>query len=369
MKESRAEFYLPSVAEFPDDLRRRNDLLDIVREHGYKNGLMLVLRPEDLYDINKQNRQLNNLEPYVKKNESERPRVFGMHPNMPIVGKERLNLFDNPHYSVEYLSRGIDLIAKLPDELTPDSGRTLSFHNNCLVVPKDVPSIDEEEYWSRAFEGVLAHITQLSTYAKEKGVNLNLETTPIPEFGDVENRGKYLDDGHTFWSQLGNPWPVLFWRDEIRQVREAGVGMAIDICHSFIALRTVQELKKIKDKSLRDKIRQAHMISREDLERVADLSSDEFSDYVLKNTKPGDVWHVSDVGLGLVENAKNDQNKIVEYEEGVALFEGDMPVKVLQKIIDSGLNQDIKFVLETNESDFIESPNTTRSMKKIFPKK
>ena len=121
MKET-PEIYVPSVARFPDDLKTRYDLMEPAREKGYKTGLMLVLRPND-FSEEQIKKQLGNLDPYIKLASQERPAIFAMHPNMPLEGKERLNLLDNPNFSREFVEKGIELVARLPDELSPQTGR------------------------------------------------------------------------------------------------------------------------------------------------------------------------------------------------------------------------------------------------------
>lgn len=349
-----AEVYLPAVAEFPEDLRNRYNLLKPVRLKEYKTGLVLVIRPQGLGKEAIQ-KQLDNLDIYVKKPEPERPLVIAMHPNMPLTGPNRLNLLTNGAFTQEQIEHTvIDLVAKIPDEITPTDGRVISFHLNTLISPKEWKP--DQDYWNQQFEGVLKRVRDISEFSKRQSVNIAVETLPIPEFGDVADKEKkFTDDGHTYWSRLGNPWPLLFWRDEISHIRSAGSRMAIDFCHSFIAMKTLARVE-IGDVEERNRL----MVHDFDIKFAQ--NNNNFSEQVINNTKPGDIWHVNDGHLG--EGSRTADTP--DFFEGITLFEGDIPTKDLKTLVNEGLKKPIKYVIEVNETDFQNSPNTRNSLEKVF---
>ncbi len=357
-----AEIFVPAVAEFPQQLKVKYNLLEKARNQGFNTGIMLVLLPGGLTP-EKAKLQLDNLEPYLRLPSSERPSIFAMHPNLPLTGDKRLNFLDNPNWSQEYLEQSIDLVAQLPSEFTPATGKALSFHLNTLIKPKQW--VSDEDYWAKAFEGVLSKVKAVAEFGQRHGVKVAIETLPLTEYGDVAKEEKRLmDDGHTFWADLGNPWPLLFWRDEISKLRQAGSKIAIDVCHSFIAIRTVEEVRRLSREGKGKEALSVYMIHPSDLEKSQTAGS--YDQQVLTNTAPGDIWHVSDAkGLYKTPELHGEQT---HFEEGVALFEGDIPVDTLEKIIKEGLQKDIKFVIETMEADYSAptAPVTERSLNSVL---
>lgn len=353
----RAEIYVPATARLPEDLKIRHDLLEPARIAGYQTGLMLLIKQGDL-DPDNVRRQIDNLGPFANMSRAERPVLFGMHPNKPLDGPNRFNFLDNGARSQDYLEGSIDLVAQLPSEFTPPSGRALTFHLNTLVRPENW--VSDEDYWARAFEDVLARVRDSAAYAQRQGVTLAVETTPVTEFGDMPRTSDYLlDDGHTYWADLGNPWPLFFWRDEIQRLRDAGTGIVTDTCHSFIALRTALEVQRLAGEGRGSEALKTYMIHPSDVEAAPPI--DEFANMVIDNTKPGDVWHVNDAsGMRTTEGLQGEDRV---FEEGIALFEGDIPADQLQQIVESGLKMPIKLVIEVNEEDYTENPNTKKSLK------
>lgn len=364
----RAEIYVPAVARFPNDLENRHRLLEPARERGFKTGLMLVLRDQRDLEPEAIERQLGNLEPYVGLPEAERPAVFIMHPNKPLSGPKRLNFLDNPQYSQEYVEQSINFASRIPRELTPPSGQMVRFHLNTLVSPTSW--VGDHFYWSEIFyDRVKPRIYNLSLLAHEKNLKIAVETTPIPEFGDMEkNDSTLMEDGHTYWADLGNPYPLLPWDIKVEPLG-ADVNLAIDWCHTFVALSTIYDAKRLID-SGRDglQILQRYMIHYETFGLANALSPlgilEHFSRTVLDMTKPDDVWDVNDArGLYRTPELHGVQTY---FEEGVTLFEGDIPTPHLQHLIREGVKRPIKFVLEINEDDFENSPNTKTSLARVL---
>lgn len=358
MSENEAEIYVPAVAGFPNDLRNRYDLLEAAREKNYKTGLMLVIRPQDL-NPEKVQKQLDNLDPYAAKSVAERPAIFAMHPNLPISGEAPFNFLKNPNFSEDYVGKAIEFVARFPPELSPATGRALSFHLNSLIAPEEW--ISDDDYWANVFEGVLERIGNLAEFAKRQGVDIAVETTPVTEFGDVSKDPEHLmGDGHTYWADLGNPWPLLFWRDEIHRLRQKGSRVAIDFCHSFIALRTVLLAGRLA-KEGRPEALSVYMLHQSDIDAARKVS---FPEAVLAHTQKGDIWHVNDA-KGFYKTVAL-QGEESSFQEGVALFEGEIPVEALDTLVKKGLKLPIKYVIEVHEEDFTNSPNTKKSLQKVF---
>lgn len=378
MLEQRAEIYLPAVARSADDLRNRHQMLTPVRERGFKTGLMLVLRgPQDLEEeaIRK---QLDNLDPFLNLSRDEKPSVFVMHPNKPLTGPQKFNFLTNQEWSREYVEKSIDFASRIPAELTPVTGQMVSFHLNTLLTPEEFKqgciqylgygAFGNSEYLNPFLstidfapygKSVLVAIENLANYAKKGRIKIGIETTPITEFGDMEkNEATLLEDGKTYWADLGNPWPLLPWRQEIQEIRNIGAGVVVDICHSFIAMRTVQEVAWLIKADLSSEALKTYMIDSSDLDHVQSLGN--FSDEILRITEDGGAWHVNDA-LGLYRTPEL-YGKQTYFKEGIPLFEGDIPTRHLERLIREGLRKPIKFVLEINETDFANSPNTKRSL-------
>jgi len=356
----KAEIYVPAVAESLADLKVSFELLEPARRKCIQTGLMLIIRPAGL-SAEKIQLQLDNLDYFLGKPIPDRPMVFGMHPNMPLSGSERLNFLTNPNWSEEYVRRGIEMMAKLPSELTPASGKAISLHLNTLVALEAWAA--NEPHWEKAFEGVLERIKGLVAFGADHGVRIAIETTPIPEFGDTPRNDRSLlnNSGGGYWPDLINPWPLLFWRGEIEKLREAGANLTIDICHSYIALRTILEIEKYTSKK-QESFLARYGLYASDLEHAREAM--EFASLVLEHTKPGDIWHVNDA-RGFYKSPELFGEESF-FEEGVQLFEGDIPENDLMILIREGLRKRIKFVLEVHETDFTNRPNTKMSLERVL---
>jgi hypothetical protein len=360
---SSAEMYVPGNALKPADLKNRYRLLERALNQGFSVGLMLILKSSQETQGESRQIQLDNLDPYVKLPQGERPAIFVHHPNKPLEGVHGLqdgnNFFANPGQSQEWVEQTIDFAAQIPQELTPKSGQTVNIHLNTLLLPHEWHA--DPEYWSRHFEDVTKRIHQLSEYAKARNITLAVETVPIPEFGDMpKNPANQLTTG-VYWAELGNPWPLLFWRNDITQLRQAGSSLTIDLCHSFIALKTISEIARL-PQDLRQQAVQTYMLYETDLDHANSL--DHFAELVLTNTLSGDIWHVSDTRdiyktPPFFEEQKN-------FEEGVELFAGEIPKDQLECLIQEGLKRVIKFVIEVNEQDYTNNPHTQASLNSVL---
>lgn len=357
----RAEIYLPASALSVNDLNRRQELLRPAREQGFSTGLMLIVPHPAAYQGTDRQRQFDHLDHLVKLPQSERLMVFVYHPNQPLEGargiQDGYNFLTNPSYSQAITEQAIDFTAALPNELTPDTGRALSVHLNTLTLP-DPKSPQTADHWQRQFENVTRIVGDLVSYAATRHITLAIETVPLPEFGDyAKTRKTQLKDGVHYWSDLANPWPLLSWRGEIEKLRRAGAALTIDFSHSFIALKTIQEVALLAPMQKR----QASLLlllQESDLAHAQD--ADRFAEIVLGLTQPHDIWHVNDARGVYQTPAIHGTSQ--QFTEGVNLLEGDIPQIQLKRLIRYGLENAIKFVVEVHETDFIQNPNTRKSL-------
>lgn len=351
----KAEIYLPAAGKSNRDLSNRYRLLQSLHK-DIRTGLMLGFF--SLQDLDKQAIEgvLRNLESLSISKHSE-AKVIVMHPNKPLIGNKRLNFLDNPEWSKKYVKKSIDFCYLIQKRFDPGWGQLLTFHLNTLVAPSLWRN--DKNYWDRKFSEVYKHLIQLMRYANLKNVRLAIETTPVPEFGDIaKSDAIYLEDYGCYWCDLGNPWPLFFWRDEIARLREAGYSIVIDWSHSYIALETLKRLSKLPGLK---KILARYMVYKEDLEFANSIKS--FSDLINKNTEDGDIWHINNAkGMYKYKDIFGAEEV---FQEGVSLYSGEIPEKEIIELLKKGLRKKIKIVIEVNETDFEKSPNTRQALRVI----
>lgn len=361
MKQEKAEIYLPVVTGSSQELFGRDRMLSTFREKGHIGGFMLVPRGEKYLAYNGRREQLDALDPFVGRSFLERPRVFIHHSNKPL-GERGYNLLTNPEWSRDYVASSIELAAMIPKELVPESGRAVNIHLNTLVAPDRW--VTSDSYWKKEFERVVGTIKELTAFASERNVTLAIETTPVPEFGDIPRIPDNRTAEDVYWADLGNPWALLLWRPEgIVKLRGVGCNLAIDFCHSYLALDTARFAEAlIKNGEDPEKILRTFKLTRADVSSVP--SRRQFREHVVRNTQKGDIWHVNDAkgSYSVPPYSRGYQY----FEEGVVPFEGDIPKDVLRQLIQEGLRQPIKFVIEVLEKDYSRSPNTRRALEKIL---
>ena len=359
----KAEIYLPAVARFAGDLEKRQRALEVVRNEGYRTGLMLVVRgPQDLTPESIQ-KQLDNLAGYTNLDKEGRPVVFVMHPNKPVTGEDRLNFVNNPKRSQDYVEQSIELASKLPAELTPATGKAVTFHLNGLVTPAEW--LADPEAWQKTSERMYAQIKDIAGFAARHNVKIAVETVPVPEFGDMKRSDDTrLEGTELYWDQLGNPWNLLPWREEITKLREAGAGLSIDWCHSWVAMNTVDEVKRLAGQGMLSEALATYMIFESDLAHAG--KKENFSDELVKITQDGDIWHANDARG--IYRTPHLHGQYTNFEEGVPLYCGDIPDDQLDRLIRHGLQKPIKFVVEVHEDDFDNNPNSKASLEQILQK-
>lgn len=325
------QVFIPTVAEYSEDILTSIQIQKPLINMGYAPGLMIVIsggKKGIMLDSIIQKQYLN-----LKQIGAYNSAIITMLSNIPL---DEIDFLHNPEHSVEHVKRGIDFSKGLPI----GNRKLLTFHLNSLVTPNEYKEKDRD-LWRNEFHRIIVpNLQKIAKYAKMNGVEVMVESVPVPEFGDIP----FIDE-RTYrgvkWNKLRNPF-YLTSKWGFEQVHDAGLGICLDLCHN----RTIYEIAKLGDPE--------GVLHEEDIE---ELSSRTLLDDVtlLKQT---DLVHMND-GKGLY----SELNQTI-HMEGVALGKGD--IKDLRKIINK-LNQErIPFVFEINETDFKNRPNTIASIKYLI---
>ena len=366
---SRVEIYVPSVAKFPEDLEARNKILDPVRRENLSAGLMLILTKSEDVEGKVAQKQLDNLEPFVKLGYGDRPVVFFMHPWKPLTGTtdNPLNFLTNGDWSREYVEKTIDLVAKVPDELTPETGRAMTFHLSAYVTPDQWKP--DPNFWEERFSGVMRHIKEVVEYGRRNNVKVHIETVPVPPWGDwaVAEESK-IPGTLYYYRDFGTPWPLVFhWRDEIKKLRELGAFLTVDWCHTSIALLAVRDAKKLieKDNRIKDLVLSTYMIFESDLGKARE---DNLSNDIDQLMMEGDVIHANQ-STGVCKIASIHGEDAAYGDSASLIADGNIKRDELTKLIKKALGlPGVKFVVEVNEpkGQMLEAPNTKASLAEVL---
>src|SRR3989344_1648781 len=274
---------------------------------GYLPGLMLVIQGGIKGVTENVEKQRQNLQVLVAEYR-EIPLVV-MLGNMPI---EEMDFYHNTERALGHVKIGIDFVKSL----FIGGRRIVTFHLNTLIPQSEFMSFDSLKSEKIFDEKIAPALLEASRYAVQNNVELKVETVPSPEFGDIsiEDEKKYLG---TKLRNLRNPY-IIYKNAPIcnfEKLRSLGLGICLDICHH----RTL-------DVDL--------------LEEVKNLLSD-------------DLVHLND-GSGEFTEAGDC------FKEGVVLGKGD--ISNLTEIIKELNKKNIGMVLEINETDFVNRPNTIASI-------
>ncbi len=321
------QIFVPTVAEFSDDIHTSLELQEPLVGAGYTPGLMLVIR---------NGRKGVTLDSVVQKQKSNLERVtdyngpiITMLSNIPI---EEIDFLHNPEYATEHVKRGIDFTRTL---LMGDR-RIVTFHLNSLVTAEEFCRKDRAE-WMEDFKWIVQPALQdVARYAKTNGVEVKVETVPVPEFGDIPS-----DDERSYrgvkWNELRNPFYLTaHWG--FKQVRDAGLGICLDLCHS----KTIYDIARLGDHD--------NVLHREDRDALSERQL--FED--VRAIREGDIAHVND-GAGTFST----QHQTV-HKEDLALGAGE--IVDLPDIIRYMDQNKIAYVLEIGETDFKNRPNMKQSV-------
>ena len=327
------QLFLPALGYDEGDLSGTLELLPLLGAEEGELGLMLVSRDGIAgFQGERAAVQCSNLERAAK--------AFGRL-NLLVMAPNRVEEFDfyhRPEDSLANLKSVVDLASRLPQTGDPPF---VSFHLNTLFTAQEWSEAGQGpdqklEFFSGIFrEQVLPILDIAAEYAGARDIALKVETTPVPEFGDLAD-----PDLNT----LGNPFPLYSQRG-FRELRERGFNVVMDLCHGhtqFAAASSIKEGRTGYD--------DYKGLFPADLDYLA--SATLLSEVI--SLKPGDIVHLND-SRGLFDSVKGEL-----HEEGVALGEGD--IRELPDIIRTVLAKGLPIVFEINETDYLRRPNLRRSI-------
>ncbi len=341
-EDHRQQIFIPTLAEFKDDIDRSWEIQKPLADAGYQPGFMLLVRKgvegkprvfdhkhrKNMYDGAAQYSELYGDAPIVT-----------MLSNIPICD---IDFLHNTQPATEHVLAGIELASNLPI----GKRKILTFHTNTLVTCDEFSARSQSTWYHEKFEEIIMPAMRtIGDFARRHNVETLVESVPVPEFEDIPLTDKKEYHG-VHWSELRNPFYIFDNNHIRRQLRDAGLGICLDICHNYTI-----------DQAARDK--------NEDLLYKGDITK------IL-----GDSWSVlSDVST--IDSSKelihlNDgRGKYTldggVYEEGIALGEGIIPN--MEGIISTIKERRIPFVLEVNvgfredgEPDFVNRPWVVQSI-------
>ena len=325
--------YVPTVAKFKDDLEGSYTFCEELKDKGYDAGLMLLIfgGRKGLEGEDKE-KNYNNFKELTDR-VGELP-VIVMASNMPL---EDLDFYHKPSDSVAHIKAAVDFTRDLPNA----KDRVLSFHLNTLLNADEwdqAGKTSEEKYsfFTQKFnEVVWPALKEVADYAKQQNIELKVETTPAPEFGDCDDEK----------NKLGNPYPLFSGRG-FEEVRNCGLGIVLDLCHTFTFYRCVPLLSELGNKFY-DTYKG---VAPEDIAKIQgqNLMQD------LNALNKGDIIHLNDS-----KDLFMPKNNLF-HKEGVALGEGE--INNLPELIKKAIEKDLRIVFEVNETDFKNRPNLRKSL-------
>ncbi len=320
------QIYIPTAPASEDQNRIAIELQAPLTRRGYAPGLMLVILGgrKGLQQRNEQYADLQKFQSVIKD--------WPLLTMLSCIPLPELDLLNETEFAVAHIKEGVNYAAQLPF----DTQKTITFHLGSLVTEEEFRSKSQES-WRNEFHRIIQpRLKDIATYGKEHGVTVKVETTPVPEFGDIPDTDQRNYRGVRL-NQLRNPFYLTHqWGFE--QIKDSPLSLCLDICHN----RTIYEAVQ------RDEYE--GILFPED---IAVFAGSKLLDDVTK-LDSGDLVHLND-GRGLYS-----QKAGTVFEEGVTLGEGD--IRDLDKIIRILDGKHVPYVLEINETDFKNRPNTKKSI-------
>ena len=315
--------------------------------------LMLVIK-KGIYGVSNNevvDKQYSNLEKQVGAQYGNAS-IITMLSNLPL---EEIDFLHNRDYALDHFKKGVDFARRLP----VGNRRVLTFHLNSLVSPEEFKGKMQEQ-WYEEFEksGMGRSLGNANEYAKDHGVEILIESVPLPEFGDVEENDERTYRNVKF-RDLRNPFYMYHDSYIWNEVKRLGLGICLDLCHNRTLLweafdKSSEVLFKVDSDNISERIEHSvqGISSREGYK---ELSYD-----VLSLNPRTDLVHLND-------GAGKYTPKGGVFLEGVALGDGDIIEK--REIINIINKRRIPFVFEINETDFANRPNTKKSIEYVLQAK
>lgn len=323
---------MPFAPKYPKQVGASWDVMEKLREKGYTTGLMLVMLDG-----------MKGLNENIAEQDASLLPLKGEYGNAPLVVMlsctpiEDIDFLHFPYMATKHVMRGVEFARSLP----MGGRRIVSFHLNSLVSHEEFKRYSAET-WRGRFSEIADSLSVLTNYARRLGVEIVIESTPAPEWGDL-----HPSDTRIY---LGTPFRLLFnplyltsnWGFD--EIHNCGAGICLDLCHNSTIYKSAQTPVG------------SDVLLKEDLEVLSKCS---LMHDVLSLKPSCDIVHLND-GRGLFSFEGG------VFEEGVALGEGDIPrLDEITRII---LERNIPAVLEINEpgSDFIGRPEARKSVDYIL---
>jgi len=327
------QVFVPTVAKFPNDILGSWRIQEPFVQASYQRGLMLVELGGIKAVTDEAGIQIKNLE--TLKDEYGDTPIVTMLSNTPF---EEMDWLHNAALAANHVRCGIHFAAVIPI-----GGRKIvTFHLNSLVTEETFLSKSAED-WRELFDFRIAPMLKdVAQYAASNGVELKVETVPVPEYGDwtQENDLSYLGKKVR---HLRNPFYLTtYWG--FQQLRRLGLGICLDLCHNRTIYRAAGQLE-------------SHGIIFDDDKYMLSSPSHDLMTDVL-GLLPTDLVHLND-GLGDF----TQQGDV--FKEGVPLGQGD--IEDLREIINHLNHRKIPFVIEVDEGgDFKNRPGTKASIEYLL---
>ncbi len=332
--QNKPKIYIPAVATSKRDLSFSLEFLQPFREQGEDIGLMLIA-PDGMEMFSAENIKIQYENIRSLLNHGEILNFIVMAPSIP----EEINFLQKSGQSKKNIQKVIDFASSLPGIKNKP---IVTFHLNTLFTPAEweklgaTPQEKSVACEKLMKEIILPSLAELSEYAKSSGVLLKVETTPVPEFGDRND---------SRLASLGNPFPLYSGRG-FKEVRSAGIGIALDLCHTFTLFSILPEFEK--NEAAAFNIYKG--LFPEDLEKLGKGSLES----ELLALEDGDVVHLND-SIGYYDPARK-----LTHQEGVSLGKGE--IGNLPSLIRNMSGRDLNIVFEINEVDYSTRPNLKNSL-------
>lgn len=333
------DVFVPTVAEFPDDVLTSWEIQKPLAQAGYRPGLMLFVRSAEegkprVADPDNVGRQYENLHKFGQ--------VYGnapiitMLPNMPIGD---IDFLHNSSFARDHVLSGIEFAKGLP----LGGRRILTFHLNSLGPVREFKSKDRESWYGEFQSRVQSFLEEIAAAAVASNVDVLVETLCTPEFGDMEAGEGQAYNGAPDLRSLRSPFYIFTGNGIQERIRGAGLGICLDLCHN----RTIYHAAEDGEEDV---------LFYKDIRRVREEELTLLDDVYALNSQT-DLVHLNDgAGRYTCEGGV--------FEEGVRLGGGD--ITALPKIIGHLNSHRIPFVLEINEEDFKGRPNTRASIEYLL---
>ena len=287
--------FLPINAMSLQNIEETIGFLEPLENRGLKTGLMFLI-------LGGQKSLVGELKDIQYKNFETATRKIGPVSAIVMVSclpLSDLDFYHFPQKSADHIKNAVDFADGIPNRA---ENPIVTFHLNTLLKPEEFSkSADYEKTFD---EKIMPILRDLAAYGRAKNINLKIETTPVPEFGD-------LSDPEL--NTLINPFPM--YSKYFAKIRSAGLGIVLDICHTFILLKELSLPQTLLDE--------------------------------INQLEPGDLIHLADCR---------------GHEEGVALGEGE--INELHTIIKKIVAGKLGTVFEINDQSYTDGarPNLEKSI-------